>query len=315
MLTGQSVQLRKGKATMTRWKKLGLVIRPSGTHEWMRSHAMVPVAEWRHGDVYRVYFSGRDSQNRSHIGYAELDLNRPETTLRFSEKPVLGLGTLGCFDDNGVTPSWIINHQEGRTYLYYIGWNQGTTVRMHLFAGLAISEDGGESFRRYARVPVLERTDREPFLNTAPCVLIENGVWRLWYVSGTDWMHRDLPRYNIKYAESSDGIHWDRQGRVCLDFNSPHEHALARPCVLKEDGLYKMWYAYKGAHYRIGYAESSDGLAWERKDAQAGIDVSASGWDSQMVEYACVFNHRGTKYMFYNGNDYGKDGIGLAVSE
>jgi predicted GH43/DUF377 family glycosyl hydrolase len=137
----------------------------------------------------------------------------------------------------------------------------------------------------------------------------------MWYVSGIEWAHSELPRYNIKYAESEDGIHWDRRGVTCIAFKSREENALARPCVVKEDGIYRMWYSYKGAHYRIGYAESTDGIHWERKDEEAGIDVSTTGWDSEMIEYAFVFEHKRKKYMLYNGNDYGREGIGLAILE
>jgi hypothetical protein len=298
-----------------KWKKIGLIIRPLGNHEWMQTHAMLPVAEWRNTDVYRVYFSGRDRQNRSLVGYTEIDLNDPSTHLTFSPQPVLGLGALGCFDDNGVTPSWVVDFG-GRKYLYYIGWNKGATVRMSLVAGLSVSDDGGESFQRVSRVPILDRTDEEPFtINTAPCVLKEGNLWRMWYVSGVEWVHKDLPRYNIKYAESKDGLHWDRSGTVCIDFSSPGENALARPCVLKEDGIYKMWYSHKGESYRIGYAESGNGIDWVRLDREVGIDISSEGWDSEMIEYAYVFNHGDTKYMLYNGNDYGRYGVGLAVAE
>jgi hypothetical protein len=75
-----------------------------------------------------------------------------------------------------------------------------------------------------------------------------------------------------------------------------------------------MWYSYRGESYRTGYAESQDGINWQRKDEEAGIDVSPSGWDSEMIAYAHVFNHRGKRYMLYNGNGYGKTGIGLAVN-
>jgi hypothetical protein len=68
-----------------------------------------------------------------------------------------------------------------------------------------------------------------------------------------------------------------------------------------------MWYSYRGKNYRIGYAESDDGLNWKRKDEDAGIDVS------EMIEYPFVFDHKGGRYMLYNGNGYGKTGIGLAV--
>ncbi len=108
---------------------------------------------------------------------------------------------------------------------------------------------------------------------------------------------------------------WERRGDVAIGAASPAEYAIARPCVVKENGLYRMWYSHRGPSYRIGYAESRDGLAWQRKDGEVGIDVSASGWDSEAIQYACVFRHRGRLHMLYNGNHYGRTGFGLAVCE
>lgn len=297
------------------WKKYGLIIKPQKELWWMQTHAMVPTVDWLEGSLYRVFFSGRDRDNRSYIGYAVIDLNGSIKVTEYNREPVLTLGELGCFDDNGVTPSCIVNY-EGKKYLYYIGWNKKSRVRMSLIAGLAISNDGGKTFERFSRAPLLDRTDLEPYnILTGPYVIIENNLWRMWYVSCVGWVHEDLPRYNIKYAESNDGIHWNRQGKVCIDFKSKNENALARPCVFKENNIYKMWYSYKGKNYRIGYAESKDGINWTRKDDEAGIDISESGWDSEMIEMSFVFEHKRKKYMLYCGNDYGKGGVGLAVKE
>lgn len=298
-----------------KWAKKGLIFKPAAQFDWVITHAMLPTADRIGEDLYRIYFSGRDRLNRSLIGYIEININEPQNILYITEKPVLGLGLLGCFDDNGVTPSWIVDYKD-KKYLYYIGWNKGSTVRMHLIAGLAISQDGGKTFERFSKAPLLDRTDMEPYsILTAPCVLIENGAYRMWYVSGTGWVNPDLPRYNIKYAESRDGVHWDRKGIVCIDFKTEGENALARPCVVKENSIYKMWYSYKGESYKIGYAESKDGIVWKRKDEEVGIDVSESGWDSEMIEYPFVFEHKGRKYMLYNGNEYGKAGFGYAILE
>ena len=76
-----------------------------------------------------------------------------------------------------------------------------------------------------------------------------------------------------------------------------------------------MWFGYKKDHYRIGYAESTDGIQWDRKDNEVNIDVSDSGFDSIMMEYASIIKHKNKYIMFYNGNNYGFDGIGLAVSK
>jgi hypothetical protein len=299
------------------WVKKGPIFKPEGQFDWVVTHAMLPTADRIGEDLYRIYFSGRDKLNRSLIGYVEIDMNEPQNILRLSERPVLGLGKLGCFDDNGLTPTWIVNN-EGKKYLYYLGWNKGSTVRASEVTGLAISKDGGETFERFSNAPILDRTDREPYLIlVVSCILIEGKIWRMWYDSAEEWLNQDLPRYNIKYAESRDGINWIRKGVVSVDFKYPGETRVSRACVIKEDKIYKMWYCYAigSGGYSMGYAESGDGIRFERKDEQVGIGVSESGWDAEMVCYPFVFNHKGRKYMLYCGNGYGKTGFGYAVSE
>lgn len=299
---------------MARWTKLGLVIRPNPSVWWMRSHAMIPTPQKLGGSLWKIYFSGRNDTNQSHIGWAIVDLDRPTQPLEYSSEPVLAPGDLGCFDDNGVTPSCVIEDGD-ELRLYYIGWNPGSTVRMHLFGGLAISTDGGRTFTRWSRAPIIERCPTDPFLNTAPWVVKADDGWNMYYVSGTGWRHKDLPRYNIKLARSPDGKTWHRDGHVCIDFVDESENALARPYVVREDGVWKMWFAHKGDAYRLGYAESADGAAWRRDPAGAGIAPGPDGFDSDMQEYAAVVRHNGQRFMFYNGNNYGYDGILLAVED
>ena len=299
-----------------KWTKKGLIVKP-GKFDWMVTHAQNPFQERIGGDLYRIYFSGRDRLNRSQIGYIEININEPQRILYITEKPILGLGALGCFDDNGVTMSWIVNYND-RKYLYYSGWNRGLTVPYYLFVGLATSEDGGKTFTRISKAPILERNNVDPYMTHSPCVIIEKGIWRMWYgtsIKRTIENGAPKPYYHIRYAESKDGVNWERRGVVCIDFKSKDEYGIARPCVLKEDGIYKMWYSYSSGSYRIGYAESMDGINWERKDGEVGIDVSESGWDSEMIAYGVVFEHKDKKYMLYNGNSYGKEGLGYAVMD
>jgi hypothetical protein len=203
-------------------------------------------------------------------------------------------------------------------YLYYTGWMLGRTVPFYLGVGLAVSEDGGDSFHKVAAAAVLERHRVDPYLCASPCVLIEGSRWRMWYVSGLRWEARpEGPRhyYLIKYAESNDGIAWRRDGRVCIDFATDEEYAIGRPHVVRDGGLYRMWYCVRGASYRIGYAESADGLVWTRRDDAAGIVPSATGWDSEMQAYPMVFRDRGRWLMLYNGNGYGATGFGCATCD
>jgi hypothetical protein len=301
------------------WRKLGLLFSPAGRRPWMQTHASNAVALSLGGGLYRVYFSTRDGVGRAHVGYAEFDLRSPGEVLRVSEEPVLSPGPLGHFDDHGAHSSSIVA-SEGKLFLYYIGWNPGLRPPMfYASVGLAVSDDGGLSFRKVSPAPVLARGRFDPWMASAPFVLREaDGCWRMWYISGLKWEEDagDLRSfYHIKYAESEDGINWRREGRVCLDL-LPGERNISRACVLKDGSVYRAWYGHDaGRGYRIGYAESPDGYVWERLDALAGIEVSESGWDSEALEYPYVFAHEGRKYMIYNGNGFGRDGFGLAVED
>ncbi len=280
----------------------------------MNTHAAVPFAEYLGEDLFRVYFSSRDKRNRARVGSFLLDLSGGDPVREVNPDPVLDIGPLGSFDDSGIIGSWLVK-QGQRRFLYYAGITLGVTVPMYFYSGLAVSDTPDRPFRKISRSPLLERNEVDPYLTGQLCVLREDGLWRMWYVSGERWEEvQGKPRhyYHIKYAESLDGFSWQREGHVCIDFERD-EYAIGRPCVLKENGLYRMWYCHRGDSYRIGYGESEDGLHWIRKDSAVGIDASESGWDSEMMAYPFVFQHRGSKYMLYNGNSYGMTGVGLAM--
>lgn len=297
------------------WVKKGRIFAPQRRGKWMVSHAAVPVADRIGEDRYRVFFTARDGFNRSHVGYFEFDLSDPQKVLRVSEEPVLGPGSLGTFDEDGSMGCSLLNYQ-GRKYLYYTGWNRAQSVPFRNAIGLAVSVDGGESFSRYSAGPLLDRGIHDPCSLGTPCVRVEDGCWSMWYLTCSKWAVENAKLrhyYHIAYASSRDGIDWYRDGRVCIGFESPGEYAIARPSVIKTGSGYKMWYSVRGDRYRIGYAESSDGIQWVRRDRACGLEPSAAGWDSEMVEYPFVFSHCNTCYLLYNGNGYGRSGIGLAV--
>lgn len=308
-----------------KWKKMGRIIKPEDfDFDWMVTHAQNPFPEKIGKDTFKIHFAGRDKFNRSRGGYAIIDINDPFKILEISEKPILELGERGCFDDSGAMPSCIVDY-ENKKYLYYLGWTQAKVVPFLFFIGLTISEDGGKTYRRYSKAPVLGRTRYDPFLTAMPWIIIENGIWRMWYVSCTGWQElvkgkenmKNEHFYHIRYGESEDGISWKTDGTVCIDFRK-EEYAIARPVVYKDDSIYKMWYCYRGGSdtYRAGYAESNDGIKWDRKDDEVGIDISDKGWDSHMICYPSVFTHKGQKYMLYNGGrNYGENGTGLALLE
>lgn len=305
-----------------KWKKLGRVFVPVWKHVWAKTYAYVPTAVVR-GEEIRVYTAFWDKHQIKRIGFVDVFAKDPTKVLRVSTEPVLDIGESGTFDSDGVTPSCILDKGK-ELWLYYVGWQKlvGPPYR-YLFAGLAISNDGGSTFNRYQQTPILERVEFERFVRSTSFVLEENGGYRCWYTSSNkivDIGGHEVPSYTIRHAFSSDGIEWGL-GISCLHLldilEDPEEFGLSRPWVIKENGLYKMFYSIRKIDkgYSLGYAESKDGYFWERKDNEIGIEKSREGWDSEVVCFPSVVDYEGNRYMFYNGNNCGETGFGVAVLE
>ena len=310
------------------WKKQGHIFMPNGNKNWSKSHAQVPVADFIESEnIIRVYFSTRDSQGRSLPDYVELDADNPSKIIRENLKPILDLGQIGTFDDCGVMPSWIVTNG-AKKYLYYIGWNVRNTIPYHNSVGLAISEDSGKTFSKFSEGPLWDRNFEDPHYSGTSCVLYDKGIWKNWYLSCTGWYMvngKSEPKYHIKYAESIDGINWQRKGIIAIDYKTDQEAGIVKASVIIEDGVYKMWYSYRSildyridrnSSYRIGYAESMNGIKWIRKDdSSLTLDISPdiNEWDGLMVEYPHVIDVKGERLKFYNGNHFGKTGFGYAI--
>ena len=303
--------------TPPRWKKLGLVFQPSGDFPWRVSHAATPTAEATDGSRVRVYFTSRDAKNRSFISSLEMDVKNPADIRDLASEPLVAPGPTGAFDDRGTAMGCLVR-DGNRRFLYYVGWNlSDKSVPWRNSIGLAVAEGNSMRFKKVPGMPLLGRDDVDPHSLSYPWILREGSLWRMWYGSNLSWgATEDTMQHVIKHAESSDGVRWERSAKVCIPLaGDGKEFAVARPCVVRDGDRYRMWYSRRTPEYRLGYAESRDGLSWTRRDELAGIEPSPGAWDGKTVQYACVFDAAGERYMLYNGDDYGRAGFGLAVLE
>lgn len=281
--------------------------------------AAVPCGIQLSNHEWLIFFSIRDSNNRS-VPYSAV-LNMKELDINQVSKIDLSLGEAGFFDEDGMMPTCakVIN---GHVFLYYIGWNRASSVPFRNALGLAISHDGGRSFEKYANGPILDRSVYDPCFVASCDVIDSDDKFLMYYLSCMKWDIRDgekIHSYHIKLAESSDGIHWHRDGKVMIDFKSSLEYAISTPRVLKSDKVYHMWYSYRGSerssNYEIGLAHSKNLYDWIRNDENFELNSSRETWDKDMICYPFVFQYDDEFFMLYNGNGYGKSGIGLATWE
>jgi predicted GH43/DUF377 family glycosyl hydrolase len=315
-----------------RWIKLGQVFDPvqvPDRPDWMREFAQAP-ATLILDDRVRVYFSCRPAadahgQYVSHAAYVDLDRADLFTRLALSTRPVLELGGLGTFDEFGTYPTSVIRHGH-EVWAYFGGWTRCASVPFDVAIGRAVSTDDGVSFAKRGAGPLLAAHVDEPFVISGPKIRRFGDRWYLFYIAGTKWIAtagRAEPVYRIRMATSNDGIAWQRHGHELIAPRLEDDECQASPDVFEANGAYHMFFCYRHSldyrnrerGYRIGYARSTDLVQWHRDDARAGIDVSADGWDAEMISYPHVFALDGVTYMMYLGNQVGRHGFGLAHLE
>ena len=317
---------------MFRWLKRGRVFDPAevaSRPEWMREFAQAP-ATLVFDTFVRVYFScrpGPDGNGQYVSRGAFVDLNRANLfeSVGLSAEPIMPLGGLGTFDEFGTYPTSVLRHGD-EVRAYYGGWTRCASVPFDVAIGYAVSRDHGVTFEKQGRGPVLSADLHEPFVISGPKIRRFGDRWYLWYIAGAKWLAhegRPEPVYRIRMASSDDGVTWHRHGHEIIPPRLEADECQASPDVMFANGKYHMFFCYRYSlgyrgrerGYRIGYASSTNLVDWTRDDARAGLDVSADGWDSEMVSYPHVFELDGKTLMLYLGNQVGRHGFGLAELE
>jgi hypothetical protein len=208
---------------------------------------------------------------------------------------------------------------DGVRYMLFMGWQTPDGSHWRGDIGRLVVEPD-LTLELESETPFMSSDTIDPISLSYPWVQgNEASGYSMWYGSTATWDAGNGEMLHvINYASSTDGHNWNREG-VAVPFELGRAQAFSRPTVAGNvEAGYEMWFSYRsggGEKYRIGYAFSAEGRNWTLSLAAAGIDVSTEGWDSEMIEYPFVFDHKDQRYMLYNGNSYGKTGFGLAVLE
>ncbi len=299
-----------------KFEKKGLIFSPEKLGGWRDNTFITPTPYLLNNNVIRVYGGFRDKEGISRIGFIDVNANNPKEIISVSENPVLDIGENGMFDDNGVILGSILPvHDE--IWMYYVGFQIVKKAKFLAYSGLAISNDGGNTFHRYQATPVLDRYKGEKYIRAIHSVIYEEGKYKIWYSAGERWEYiNDIPypQYKIMYTESSDGkIIPLKEGIGCVNVIND-EYRIGRPTVFKINEKYKIFYTRDTLNkvYSAGYAESEDGIIWERKDDEFTLATSTTGWDSDTICYPVPIKVGDKYYVFYSGNGMGATGVGYA---
>lgn len=279
-------------------------------------HAQLPVVDI-YDETYKVYYSTRDENGCS----IPMSISVFKHNLKQYLHPIkidIPLGEIGSFDHYGVMPTDIITLDDNTKYLYYIGWSLRKDIPYHNTLGLAVSKDYGISWQKYSDGPIFNSSYLEPgFIGTAK-VFKNNNNWEMYYLSCREWIDNKgklEPTYDIKLAISTDGINWVPTNKIIIPLEKG-EGGIASFQMIDNTA----WFSVRGKlsyrnnineSYKIKTATLVDG-AWVR-NREVDLDISSNGWDSKMVAYPYVIKDNNKLIMFYNGNQFGKTGIGYAI--
>lgn len=306
----------------TIWERKGLIFRANTQLSWVDSHVYLPTA-FVMPNCIRVYVAFWDKSKMGRIGYVDVDLEDPTKVIGSSIEPLLDVGDMGTFDEHGVSPLCAIQ-DAGGVRLYYAGWQRSESVRYFLFTGLAVSQDGGHTFNRYQNVPVIDRSPGIWQVRTGGCFLKEEDGWHCWYGEFAGWVmlkSKKTPQYNWCYMYSEDGIHWPERGELCLSVQPNTVFGYGRASILVDKaGMYHGWISVRTveAGYQIRYYQSKDKIHWERPKHAEQLDLlpRESGFDSEETSFASIVRlPDGRVALFYNGRNFGEDGLAMAISQ
>lgn len=204
--------------------------------------------------------------------------------VKYAGNPVLG-GALGtCFD--------VYVTRENGLYRMDFSWRPRKAL------AVVFSADGIRWTVPFITLEANAASGWEDEVNRN-CVLKTGGIYRMWYTG------QAREKSFIGYAESTDGLRFERLAEPVLLPEEPFEKdSVMNPCVLYENGIYRMWYA-AGETYEpnvIAYAQSTDGIRWQKSPLNPVFGPEPGHVFEQDRVGGCQVVRTGERYlMFYIG--------------
>ncbi len=296
-------------------KRLGRIFGAEDGPDWMCSHAAYAAPLLIGADRLRIYIVARDQDNRGSVGFVDVSASDPTRCLDVSQHPCLEPGALGSFDDSGISIG-SVNRIGDEIWLYYMGWNKAVNVPFRNAIGLAVCRDNkGDRFERPHKGPLLDRSRYDPFTISYPFVAPpeeKRDAWQMFY--GTNRAGGDNEenmQHILTDAASDDGIDWRPSGREVVSL-APGDYGLSRPWRIDLAGRRLLFYSIRRKKYTIGVSEFDQGEGeWNRITGDL-LGPSDAPWENEASCYPAVIKVEDRVLLFYNGNDYGRTGLGVA---
>lgn len=299
------------------WEKLGQIWRPDGRQPWALHSFMTPVPVQIGEGRIRLYGGMRDEKGVSRIGWIDVREDDPTRVIGVSAKPALDLGEAGMFDDNGIILGDVIRLPDDRLRMYYVGFQIPAKAKFMAYTGAAESHDEGDTFERVQPTPILDRAPQALFINALHSIIPHMDGYRAWISCGRGWQHlggKQFPQYDSWMIESPDGLNFNMSTARRIVTPAPNEYRIGRPRGNRAGSGYELRVTSDtiDKQYESFLYFSEDGDRWTRTNTTELPRGAVGEWDSEMTCYPALYEANGHRYLFYNGNNMGETGVGVA---
>ncbi|PMH28887.1 hypothetical protein BCU71_19300 [Vibrio lentus] len=301
-----------------KWKKFGNIYLPRPISDALLTHAANPLPIHLKDDIFRVFFNGRNNENKSSLGYFDFDIVTKEI-VNVCDKEIVKFGSDESYYSHGLSIGNEYTDIFGDQYILFMAWQIRGDSHWRGDIGRIKVESLDEIYVEDLNLPFITINEVDKVSLSYPCVYKEGKEYKMIYGSTITWEAENGEMVHVlNQANSIDGDTWKQVG-LAVPYEIGIAQAFSRPTHLRLDGQENLWFSYRsgsGEKYRIGRSYK-EGECWHLDLENSGIDVSKdeNQWDSEMICYPYVLMHKGITYMFYNGNGFGETGIGLAVLE
>lgn len=288
-------------------QKLGLILSPSKDLWWSQSYASVPTPIILN-DKIRVYYATRCHENKSRVTFIDFDINNPTKIIEKYDKICLDVGEHGQFDCDGVQPTKVICIR-GNYYMYYAGYRNILDGYYDLFTGIAVSKDGNK-FTKIKETPILDRIPGETNIRVGTTVTYNN-YYQFFYIADAGWFEMPGGKKSPKY-------------KMMFGISPWHDKLLSQESVMEpegdEIGFSRPWLNGNELYYAVRKYENENNpyvhiekAKFENDRLVRTKEIILERSDSEnMLCFPAVLDLPGGKFIWYNGNNYGQDGILLA---
>lgn len=258
----------------------------------------------------RIFFNSRDFQNRSSIYSIDLlpQSLEPDYASVFLQH---AHGKESSYFSHGISVGQLFDFH-GERLLSIMGWKCYRDRHWEGRIGsIPLGADG--NLAELVTSPWMDLDEVDPISLSYPAVLEDEDCKSIWYGSTITWDAGNGEMVHVlKEAKLSQDGKIMKSGKV-LPYVLGSAQAFSRPAIVKIGTKFLMAYSFRGniSKYRIGFMQIGDVGSASHLRGISPFLHSNNAWESEMVEYPSFFNFNEHLFMLYNGNSFGKTGIGI----